>query len=188
MEATDGADVAELSRRLTLGDHAALEEVYARWASLIHTIARRSLADPHAAEEVTQDTFIAAWRARETLRPGPHALPGWLVGIARHKIADTRRCEARTARDVSALAVTGERPEGPPLEDRVAERLLVAYELGQMGEPRATILTMAYLQDLTHAEISARLSLPLGTVKSHLRRGLEHLRLRLEGVRHDVIG
>ena len=72
-EQDDG--VRALAARLVAGDESALEEVYDRWSALVHTHALRALRDPHDAEEVTQQVFVAAWRSRHTLTPSPAALP-----------------------------------------------------------------------------------------------------------------
>lgn len=66
------------------------------------------------------------------------------------------------------------------------DRLVLEHEVDLMGEPRRTILTLAYVADQTHEQIAATLELPLGTVKSHLRRGLLHLRDALKEATDDA--
>lgn len=178
---TEGSSVDDLAERLRDGSREALEEAYARWSSLVHTLAVRSLGNHHDAEDVTQQVFVAAWRGRHTLRPDRGTVPGWLVGITRHKIADLHATRARHVRDLAA-ATTRALPDqhAPPPDEQLAARLLVADALAHLGEPRSTIVRLAFIEDLTHDEISRRLELPLGTVKSHVRRGLIHLRHRME--------
>ena len=179
--------VLALSARLVDGDESALEAVYDRWSALVHTYALRALGDPHDAEEVTQQVFVAAWRSRHTLTPSPHALPAWLVGIARHKVADVR---ATRARDAGRLAAASALPEvhvavEQSKDDEVAERLVVRQAVEELPDPRRTIVLLAFWEELSHAEIAETVGLPLGTVKSHVRRGLIKLHQQLEGVRHD---
>ncbi len=165
-----------LAESLHSGSPDALAEAYRRWARLIYTISVRSLESAADAEDVTQQVFLAAWTGRHTLRPTADALPRWLVGIARHRIADTIAQRYRGRRTLAAVA---DQPD--PAVAETAERLMLAHEVAALPEPRRTVLTLAYLHDCTHEEIARRLDLPLGTVKSHLARGLLQLRRRLEG-------
>ncbi len=179
--------VLSLAARLVEGDETALEAVYDRWSALVHTYALRALGDPHDAEEVTQQVFVAAWRSRHTLTPSASALPAWLVGIARHKVADVR---AGRARDAGRMAAATALPEVRDAEeqskdDEVAERLVVRQAVEELPDPRRTIVLLAFWEELSHAEIAEKVGLPLGTVKSHVRRGLIKLHQQLEGVRHD---
>lgn len=183
---TEAAAMADLAERLRDGSREALEEAYARWSALVHTLAVRSLGNHHDAEDVTQQVFVAAWRGRHTLRPDRGTVPGWLVGITRHKIADLHAARARQVRDLGAAATRAlPDQQAPPPDEQLAARLLVADALDQLGEPRRTVVRMAFIEDLTHEEISRRLELPLGTVKSHVRRGLIHLRHRMEDVHRE---
>ena len=192
----------DLASGLRAGDRDVLAEVFRRWSSLVHTIALRALGTHHDAEDVTQQVFLSAWRSRHTLTPSEHALPAWLVGITRHRIADRLAERARDARKVTALAAEtaggapGQREPGlstaPGLDGalpdglaEVVDRLVLRQHLDDLGEPRGTILRLAFHEDLTHEEIASRTGMPLGTVKSHVRRGLLQLRRTLEEVRHE---
>jgi RNA polymerase sigma factor (sigma-70 family) len=181
------AGVQALAARLVAGDEIALEEVYDRWSALVHTYALRALRDPHDAEDVTQQVFVAAWRSRHTLTPSPAALPAWLVGIARHKVADVRAARAREADRLAAvvsLPVAHDHAHQSADED-VAERLVVRQAVEDLPDPRRTIMFLAFWEGHSHAEIAEKVGLPLGTVKSHVRRGLMKLHQQLEGVRHE---
>jgi RNA polymerase sigma factor (sigma-70 family) len=176
-------DSGDLALRLRDGSPDALAEAYDRWASLVHTLALRSLGSHHDAEDVTQQVFVSAWRGRHTLQPERGNVAAWLVGITRHRIADHHAQRARARRDAEAVAAeTPPMTHDQPPEDRLATRLLLADELERLGEPRAGIIRMAFVDELTHEEISHRLGMPLGTVKSHVRRGLLQLRNRIKEV------
>ena len=172
----------ELAGLLAAGSPEALSDAYRRWAPLVHTIALRSLRDPHDAEDVTQQVFVSAWNARHSLRPDEGSLVAWLVGITKHRIADVRTQRFRAHRNLTAVAAHTTTHASGPHDEECAERLLVAHELERMGDPRGTVLRMAFIEDRPHEEIATHLGLPLGTVKSHVRRGLIHLRTRLKEV------
>ncbi|MCY7399505.1 MAG: RNA polymerase sigma factor [Nocardioides sp.] len=179
--------VLSVAARLVEGDQTALEEIFDRWSALIHTFALRALRDAHDAEDVTQQVFVAAWRSRHTLTPSPSALPAWLIGIARHKISDVRALRAREAAKVVAIAALpdADATRGDQSADQdVTERLVVRQAVEELPDPRRTILFLAFWEERSHTEIAEAVGLPLGTVKSHVRRGLIQLHQTLEGVRH----
>lgn len=171
----------ELPALLAAGSRDALSEAYRRWSPLVYTIALRSLGDPHDAEDVTQQVFVSAWNGRHTLRPDQGSVPAWLVGITRHRIADVRTQRFKAHRNLTAVASHTVAETASPHDD-CAERLLLADELERMGDPRGAVLRMAFIEDRPHEEIARHLELPLGTVKSHVRRGLIQLRNRLKEV------
>jgi len=184
-EAVSGAaepDDAEVARRFVEGDEQALAWVYERFAGQVHGMAVRAFGPGPDAEDVTQQTFVAAWSGRAGFHPERGPLPAWLVGICRHKVADTwvRLDRQRRVAEAAATAAGTARAAAAGVDTAVADRVLLLDELDRIGQPQRGIIELAFFDDLTHTEIAARTGLPLGTVKSHIRRTLERLRTRLE--------
>ena len=173
----------ELARGLLAGDEACLAAVYHRWSAMVHTLARRSLGDAKEAEDVTQQVFLGVWRGRAGYRPERGSLGGWIVGITRRRIADALAARARrrylVASAGATLALTDPDRERP---EAALERVLIRGELARLPEPQQWVLRLAFYEDLTQTQIAERTGWPLGTVKSHARRGLQRLRGRLEPV------
>lgn len=174
-----GAD-HELAERFRGGDQTALRGVYDRYGNAVFHVAVSTLGNSADADDVAQATFIAAWTGRETFDPDRGSLLGWLLGIARRKVVDRLRVLAREQRIVESVHKL---PDPPPLEatpDRVIDRLVVADELARLPAEQRRVLELAFYDDLTHPQIAAVTGLPLGTVKSHLRRGMAKLKRRWE--------
>lgn len=172
---TDDAD-ARLAAAFCTGGESTFADIYARWSPLVYSVARRVLVDSHEAADVTQEVFISAWRGRAGFDPERGSLPGWLLTITRRRIADHLDRRSRQAHPTD----TPPADEGDAPIDEAIDRILIADELSRLGEPPSTIMRLAFYEQLTHTEIAERLQLPLGTVKSHIRRSLERLRHRWE--------
>ncbi|MBC3763295.1 RNA polymerase sigma factor [Quadrisphaera oryzae] len=193
VETADGAPGARaaldraVERDFAAGHEDALARAYERWGALVHGLAVRAVG-PVDADDVTQQVFISAWRDRDRYDPARGPLAGWLVGIARHRITDAlRRRAAHREQPWDPTDPGGAQPAalgpGAVVEgaDRSVEHVDVREEVEKLDQPQRRIVELAYWEDLTHAQISERTGLPLGTVKSHLRRTLVRLRGRLGG-------
>lgn len=175
----DSAD-AHLDSRFVAGDEDALAEVYRRWSPVVFTLALRSLGNRSDAEDVTQRVFVSAWTSRASFDSSKAKLSTWLVAITRRRIADTHESRAK----IRAIHIEVQRTTRP--DDLVqeppdlAETLLVANEIRSLEPDAQTVMRLAFFDDLTHDQIARRLGMPLGTVKSHIRRSLARMRDRLE--------
>jgi RNA polymerase sigma factor (sigma-70 family) len=170
----------ELAEHFRDGDEHALRIAYDRYGGAVFHLATRLLANRADAEDVTQATFVAAWLGRGTFDPERGGMLGWLLGIARRKAVDRMRSAARENRATDTVRALPE-PAGPDESpDRVVDRLVLADELARLPDDQRRTLQLAFYDDLTHPQISAVTGLPLGTVKSHIRRGMASLRQRWE--------
>lgn len=190
-DAMSDLDVEELGTALASGDETALAESYRRWGALVHTLALRSVGDPGHAADITQNVFISAWRNRSSFDNQRGNVPGWLVAITRRRIVDHQR-KAGRRQEFSALEVTqpgaddhdsgrttvAARAAADP--ESIVDRVVLVDEINDLDEPARTIMHLAFFEDLTHQQVSDKMEIPLGTVKSHVRRSLQRLRDRLE--------
>jgi RNA polymerase sigma-70 factor (ECF subfamily) len=177
---------ADIAKGFAEGREDSLAAAYRRWSRLVYTLALRVLGDRDDAEDVTQQVFVSAWRGRQTFDPAAGTLGSWLTGIARHRIADRLEARSRDRRNAAAVGETMVSQPAAAADDQLVDRVMLADELDRIDEPRRTILRLAFYEDRTYPQIADHLDLPLGTVKSHARRGLLYLRDRLREVNSDA--
>ena len=176
--AADRAD-AELMRRLTGGESAALDTLFVRHGGRVHGLLLRMLGSSGEAEEVLQDVFLQAWTRAATFRADKGSPRGWLMVMARSRALDRLRAgRAARRRDDTALQ---ERPlvEPPEAEAEVERQELGARMRQLMAELPAEqreAIELAFFAGLTHSQCAERLGLPLGTVKSRILMGMKKLK------------
>lgn len=180
----DTDDEVRLARAFASGDDRALAEVYDRHGRLVHTLAARTVGVDRAAD-VTQETFIAAWKSRGNFDPERGSLRAWLLGIARFKTIDATRAAVRAP---LPSGDTGPEPIEAADVDDLGEQLLVADALAELPERSRKLIELAFFGDLTHQQISDQQGIPLGTVKSDIRRGLQRLRRHLGAFQREGVG
>ena len=176
---SDDADLA-LAQAFADGDEAALREAYERWGGLVHAFCVRSLAIRADAEEATAQVFVNAWRGRHGFEASRGSLAGWLLGIARRAVADISSAAARERALREALEQVRPREEESTSPDELVDRLLVADAMAQLRPEQRRAVGLAFYDGLTHQQVASTMGLPLGTAKTHIRRGLAVLRRRLE--------
>jgi RNA polymerase sigma-70 factor, ECF subfamily len=168
---------AVLARRVARGDEGALEEVYDRLGGIVYGLAVRSLGDRELAEECMQDVFASVWRTAARFDRSRGSLGTWVVALARNRIVDAARARARrplpggeTADGVAAA------DDDPAVAlERVDRAERVARAMASLPPPQLDVIRLSYFHGLTQREIAVRLQIPLGTVKSRMRLGLDRL-------------
>ncbi|MGH3022963.1 MAG: sigma-70 family RNA polymerase sigma factor [Gaiellaceae bacterium] len=170
-------DDAELVRSIGDGDTEALRALYERYGSIVFGMAYRLLGDRQAAEECTQDVFVAVWRAAGAYDPERARVSSWMIAIARNRVVDIGR--GRLARPVEPYAELRQGDESPDAAELAAaadSSRRIAAALAELPAAQREALTLAYFHGLSHSEIAERLVVPLGTVKGRIRLALDRLR------------
>jgi RNA polymerase sigma factor (sigma-70 family) len=157
-----------------------LRLAYERFGGLVYTLALRRLDNAAEAEDITQQVFVAAWRGRAGFDPDRGTLAAWLVAITRNKIADALRSRQRDQRMLAQMTSGATVTVSAAEPDLAVDRVVLADELARLPDGQRLVMVLAFYSDLTHEQIAGALRMPLGTVKSHIRRGLARLRSRLE--------
>ncbi|AZQ38370.1 sigma-70 family RNA polymerase sigma factor [Streptomyces cyaneochromogenes] len=161
------------------GSQDAFARLYDAAAGPIYGIACRVLQDPARAEEVTQEVMLEVWQSAPRYRPESGHAMTWMMTIAHHRAVDSVRTLRRSAereRAVSQHESTLAFDDVVETVEALGEREQVRSCLKELTAELRQPVVLAYYQGLTHTEIAAALSLPLGTVKSRLRRALTRLR------------
>ena len=175
----DAANEMRLVARIRAGDEQAMSELYDRYAKVVYAVALRVLQDAAAAEDVLQDVFLQLWRNPDAFDSSRGSLAAWLSVISRHRSIDRLR-KRRPETDIEDCVIAG----GPDLRDETERTLViekVRVVLAEMSPDQRKALEMAYFEGLTHTEIAERTGEPLGTIKTRIRSGLQHLRARFAG-------
>ena len=170
----------ELVVHMSGADPRAFEVLYDRHAAVAYALAQRIMRTPAAAEEVTQDAFLSAWRAARGYDPARGSVRTWLLGIVHHRAIDAlRRRNARERGEVGDEGIV-DRLESPQrTEEEVAEREeadSVRALLADLPAEQRRVIELAYFRGYTQTEIAELIGAPLGTVKGRMRLALEKLR------------
>jgi RNA polymerase sigma-70 factor (ECF subfamily) len=166
-------DDARLMERVRLRDAAAFEAVYDRHHRLVYAIAVRMLGEVSAAEDVLQTVFLKVWSAPEAFVQGNFA--AWIGRIARNKCLDVLREKRRhPADELIQDAASGETVDSTAFAHLDAAGMQAA--LAQLSPEQRRLIELAYFGGMSHQRIAEKTGVPLGTVKTRIRSGLQRLR------------
>ncbi len=163
-------------QQLLAGDDRAIRNLYGRFGRPVYTLGLRLLGSNEAAEELTQDVFLAAWRKASRFDAARGRLSTWLMAIAHNLAIDRLRHERGAGRPV--LVLVDEMPEPAPSEEesQLIERETARRALAGLSPTERQLLSLAYFHGWTAREIAEADGIPLGTVKTRLRIALIKLR------------
>lgn len=177
-----------LLQAVAVGDRQALRGLYDLTATKLFGLALRITGRRDWAEDVVQESFVSIWHHAGDYRPQVAAPMTWMTAIVRNRALDCLRRAAaarvpQTAELEQDLAEWLADEAAGPAELAEASQQARALNrcLQRLEQSQRQAIMLAYLQDLSHAELAERLRAPLGTVKSWIRRGLERLRSCMEG-------
>lgn len=164
-----------LLERVARGDAAAVTALVEQYTPVVWTIARRQLG-PQCAEDVVQEVFLALWRNAARYDPALSSEAAFVATVARRRVIDQRRRLGRAPLEELPDDLRAEPDAGMTRVDLGEEARAAEAVLETLPRKQREVLRMAIVNGMTHVEIATRLALPLGTVKSHVRRGLERVR------------
>jgi RNA polymerase sigma factor (sigma-70 family) len=167
-----------LMARLANGQHAAIGDLYDQYGHQVYSLARRMLQESAAAEDITQEVFLKVWRNAARFDPERGAVGTWILHITYTSTVDLLRQRQRASAAHYEVATDEPDPEADTESDAVSILLgdQVRTALIRLPGEQRQALEMAYFGALTQQEIANRLNIPLGTVKSRVRLGLQALR------------
>lgn len=176
----------ELHGRILLGDADAFDELYDQYAPMVYGMALRVIRDRTAAADITQEVFAGFWEQPEGFNPGRGSLRSWMGMLAHRRAVDWVRRE-----QVRRGAMVTQAQQAPPPLPNAEEAAMTALAassvrsaLEVVPESQRAVIVMAYFEGRPGREISELLDIPLGTVKSRMRAGLQRLarELRAAGI------
>jgi RNA polymerase sigma-70 factor, ECF subfamily len=170
-----------LVRGMALGRHSALEQFYDRYIQLVYNLVLRIVRNRADADEVVQRVFLQVWREASRYDPDRGSPDAWVVTLARTRALDALRAARRTGEHVEARRPRDIADPEASGAAHLPERQSVMGALDELAPAQRELLELAYYEGLTQTEIAARTGLPLGTVKTRIRTGLDRLREVLRG-------
>jgi RNA polymerase sigma-70 factor, ECF subfamily len=167
------SDDIELMKRVAAQDQQAFMTLYQEYGKAVYSLAYRILQNATMAEEATQDTFLKVWQQRTRWDPEKGKLKNWMLAIAQFTAIDRLRKEKRQPMlHPDSVEDMDEKIAGSLWQEGSVLRLLVK----QLPPEQASLIDLAFFQGMSHNDIATTTHIPLGTVKTRLRTGLQRLR------------
>ncbi len=170
-----------LLRRVAGGDGEAVEECLDRYGGLVWTLARRFTEDPAEADDAVQEIFIDLWKSAARYDESVSSEATFISMIARRRLIDRRRKIGRQP-DIQPLPekLVSKEPSGSSVAEIQDDAAKAKRAMEKLRPEQRQVLQLSVVEGMTHQQIASHTSMPLGTVKTHARRGLMRIRELLE--------
>jgi RNA polymerase sigma-70 factor (ECF subfamily) len=171
-------DLDDALRRCAAGDRAALRAIYDAEAPRMLGVAMRLLRRRSLAEEAVHDAFVQIWQRAASFDPARGGERSWIYAVLRHRALNILRGETRTdlVEDFEPFTLVSEDESPEAIVSRLSDAGALRRCLERLEPLRRQAVLLAYVQGLSHGELAGRLGVPLGTMKSWIRRSLLALR------------
>ncbi|WP_133858516.1 sigma-70 family RNA polymerase sigma factor [Comamonas sp. JUb58] len=180
---TTDTELMLLLDRIAAREDKALRLLYDETASRLYGLALRILGNKAWAEDVLQDSFVAIWRHADSYRDSLSPPLAWMGMLVRSRALDFLRRRKAERLDQHAVVddmddlPQGDEAQGPMQSVEASEQATVLQQcMERLQQAQRQVVSLAYLRDLSHSELASHFQLPLGTVKTWMRRSLEQLR------------
>lgn len=160
----------------------AFQKLYSEYAPRVKTYMMQQGADPALSEELAQETLLTVWRKASQYSPDRGTAAAWIFTIARNLRIDRLRKDVRwqSLPDEQAEAIPSEAAGQDEMVLIDQRRVRVQAALADLPPDQRTVVTLAYIEGLSHSEIAEKLSTPIGTIKSRMRLAYQKVRDALE--------
>ncbi len=168
--------------RIGRGDKSAVSDCIDQYGGLVYSLAKRLTTRQADAEDAVQEIFISLWKSANRFDPSKSSEATFVSMVARRRLIDMSRKKQKGIETVEADSIdqTDQSAGSDPtrraeLSDDAGK---VLQALNELSDQQQRVIKLSVYDDLTHPQIAERMNLPLGTIKTHIRRGLIHLRER----------
>jgi RNA polymerase sigma factor (sigma-70 family) len=177
---TDDRGLQELIYRIIKQDQSAFGDLFNTMVARVNSMALRITGCVQLAEEVTEDTFFQVWRQAPRFDPARGTATAWILTIARSRALDARRSippyEELTGTETAVTRDSQGQGDVPDLLSVIEENQVLHRALERLAPLPRQLIALSFFRGLSHEEIAESTGLPLGTVKSYIRRAVIHLR------------
>ncbi|MCK6447226.1 MAG: sigma-70 family RNA polymerase sigma factor [Planctomycetes bacterium] len=169
--------MSSILERVATGEAGAVQECIERYGPLVYALARSFGRDAHAIEDAVQETFLHLWQVAARFDPSRSNEATFVAMIARRRLIDLRRrAEKHGGQEEIDEAMAPPAPDHSEHAELRDDAARAKSALGELRPEQKRVLELSIYEGLSHSEIAARTGLPLGTVKTHARRGLDRVR------------